>query len=120
MLCERCGEETSEVFSHAGMKLCEDCFIELHSVPKTCDPLSVRSARITRKATGQSGLEGLLPVQRDIYLFLKEKGKATRPEVAQKFNLSPQELEKHCAVLRHCELVRGYKDGAAVYLTTMQ
>jgi len=32
-------------------------------------------------------------------------------------NLKPEELEQQFAVLRHCELVRAFKEGGKVYLT---
>ncbi len=121
MICSHCQQEIpeKEAFDHGGQIFCEDCYVELISVPKTCNPMSVRSALLTRQAQGQSGPEGLLPLQKEIYTFLKEQGQATREEVSRHFGLAPKELEKHFAVLRHCELARGFKDGNTVYLTTM-
>ena len=121
MICEQCQQELpeEEAFKHAGKTVCEDCYVDLVSVPKTCDPMAVRSARLTRELQGQTGEDGLLPIQKQIYSFLKEQGQATREEIAEQFELSPKELEKHFAVLRHCELARGFKEGQTVYLTTM-
>ena len=120
MQCEKC-EGTipeEEVFRHGGKNYCEDCFVELRSVPKTCDPMAVRSARLTREIMGQGGENGLLPLQRQIYQHVKEAGKAKREEITQKFDLSQEELEKHVAVLRHCELIRATKVDGEVYITT--
>ncbi len=121
MHCEKCGVKISEAaqFNHGGKKYCEDCYIEIVSVPKTCDPMAVRSARLTREKFGQKGTEGLLPIQNKIYSYLKERGKATREQVGQEFGLDEKELEKHFAVLRHCELVKGYKEGNVIYMTLM-
>ncbi|NLA26797.1 MAG: hypothetical protein GX878_05320 [Firmicutes bacterium] len=121
MSCEKCGMKISEAekFDHGGKKYCEDCYIEIVSVPKTCDPMAVRSARLTRERFGQKGTEGLLPIQNKIYSYLKERGRATREQVGQEFGLHEKELEKHFAVLRHCELVKGYKEGKVIYMTLM-
>lgn len=121
MLCEKCGSEISggDVYNHGGHNYCEDCYMEVVSVPKTCDPMAVRSARLSREKSGQMGTEGLLPIQKEIYNYLQKHGKATREEVAQEFNLGPKDLEKHTAVLRHCELVKGLKEGNKIYLTLM-
>ena len=122
MLCEKCGMEISEkeeVFRYAGRNYCEDCYLEAISVPKACDPMAVRSARLTRERLGQTGTEGLLPVQKNIYNYLHEHAKATKEQLAQLFKLEPKELEKHLAILRHCELVKGRKEGNTIYMTLM-
>ncbi|MDO9534844.1 MAG: helix-turn-helix domain-containing protein [Bacillota bacterium] len=120
MFCDICGKEVpeAEVEYHAELKLCEDCFVEALSVPKACNPMAVRSARITRENQGQQGTAGLLPIQEEICRYVKEKKQTTRPDVCKHFNLSPKELEKHFVVLRHCELVRAFKEGNEIYLTT--
>ncbi len=121
MLCEKCGMELSEeeVFKHAGQILCEDCYIEAASELKTCDPMAVRSARLTRDKLGQTGTEGLLPVQKKIYEYLQTHGRATREQIAEEFKMEQKELEKHFSVLRHCELVKGMKEGKTIYMTLM-
>lgn len=122
MICDLCKQDFAEdeMIDHGGEKLCEDCHVEALSVPKTCNPMSVRSARITRENLGQKGAAGLLPIQEQIYNYIREKKQVARDEAAQAFNLSQKELEKHFAVLRHCELVRGFKEGNKVYLTTFE
>lgn len=121
MLCEKCGEKISEgeMFKHSGQNLCEDCYLEIISVPKACDPLAVRSARMTREKLGQEGTAGLLPVQKGIYEYLQERVRATKEEISAAFNIDQKELEKHLAVLRHCELVRGMKEEGKIYMTLM-
>lgn len=121
MFCEKCGVKVqeTEAFRHGGRNLCEDCYVEIISVPKTCDPMAVRSARLTREMLGQKGLEGLLPIQKKIYNYIKERGEVKREDLVKEFALDPKELEKHFSVLRHCELVRGFKKGDQIYLTLM-
>lgn len=118
MRCTQCGQSVpeGENYSHAGKELCEDCYLEAVSIPKTCDLLSVRAARVDRESRGIKGEEGLLPIQKEIFIFVKEKQKVTREEIAGRFNLSPKELEKHFAVLRQGELAKANKEGNTVYL----
>ncbi|MGB4504061.1 MAG: winged helix-turn-helix domain-containing protein [Syntrophaceticus sp.] len=121
MRCEKCQVEVAkeEAFQHGGQTLCEDCYIETISRPQPCDPGAVSAAKAARELQGQKGLEGLTPVQKKIYNYLKEKGKATQAELAEYMQMSPDELQGHFAVLRHCELARGCKEGNKVYFTLM-
>ena len=122
MLCDICRKNfpENEIVNYAGKNVCEDCQVESLSVPKTCNPMSVRSARIARENLGQKGTAGLLPIQEKIYEYLKQEKKVPREKLARELNLSPKELETHFAVLRHCELARGFKEGNEIYLTTFE
>lgn len=85
--------------------------------PKACDPLAVASALSVRKQLGQSDAQGLTEQQKKIYLAIEEKSKITKDELVATLNLKPEVLESEFAVLRHCELVRAYKQDSIVYLT---
>ena len=119
MKCESCNIEISEaeVFRKGARNLCEDCFVEEKSVPRTCDPMAVRSAKLTRESQGQAGAEGLMPLQKEIYDLIKEKGKIKPEELMERFKLSPQDFQKNFAVLRHCELCRMTKEDGEVFAT---
>lgn len=122
MICERCKEtipEGDDVFDHYGKKLCEDCYIGAVQPPRSCDPTAVHSATVTRNLLGQTGTEGLTPLQRRIYDLIKENGKILREELMSSFELPPWEMEKQMAVLRHCELIRACKEDGKIYVTTM-
>ncbi|HHW40424.1 MAG TPA: hypothetical protein GXX19_04600 [Syntrophomonadaceae bacterium] len=121
MICEKCRAEVSEddIYEHGGRKLCEDCYIAALHRPQPCDPGAVSAARASRELQGHKGAQGLTPVQKKIYDYLKEKGKATRQEVAEYMGLPWEDIERDFAVLRHCELVRAFKDGNEVFLTLM-
>ncbi len=80
---------------------------------KPCDPWAVYLA--TQHSSGPKG-EGLTPSQKEIYEFIKNKGKATAAEVMKNFHITQRDLESVVAILRHCELVRGQKEGDKVYL----
>ncbi|MDN5376447.1 MAG: hypothetical protein PWQ39_1488 [Thermacetogenium sp.] len=121
MRCEKCQADVpeDEIYGHAGMKLCEDCYIAALTRPQPCDPGAVSAARTARELQGQKGTDGLTPLQKKIYDYLKEKGKATREEIAGALGISPEELQNNFAVLRHCELARACKEGNTIYLTLM-
>ncbi len=84
--------------------------------PKVCDPLAVASTLSIRKQLGQSGTDGLTDLQKQIYSTVVERSKVSRDELQALLKLTPQELEQQFALLRHCELLRAFKEGTTVYL----
>ena len=118
MKCQRCNREiTADTsFAHLGQILCDDCYMDARSPNKACDPWAVYSATRTRETSGLSGLAGLTSLQRDIYSFIKDNGRVTPEDVKSRFKLSPRDLENQFATLRHCELVKGQKDGNRVFI----
>ncbi len=90
--------------------------MDVRSPAKLCDPWAVYSATRTRETAGMSGAEGLNSLHQAIYNFIKIRGKVTPEEVITKFNITPKDLQNQIATLRHCELVKGSKDGQDIYL----
>lgn len=122
MICERCQDPIpeGEQFDHMGKTLCEDCYIEAIEPPRTCDVTAVYSAKVARKQAGQVGTEGLTELQTDIYNYIKAEGPVTHEQIMTKFKLAKWQLEKNFAVLRHCELVRGFRQDGKVFVTIWQ
>jgi recombinational DNA repair protein (RecF pathway) len=118
MKCDRCGRtlKKADSYSHFGETLCEDCYLDIRLGVKGCDPWAVHSATRFRENSGIVGAEGLNKWQKEIYELVKNRGKATLKEVKEDLELSDQELQKHLATLRHCELIKGHKEGHTVYL----
>jgi hypothetical protein len=116
--CQRCQRDVpeDETYSYLSETLCDDCYMDVMSPAKACDPWAVYSATRTRQSAGLSGVEGLTDEQKDICEFIKDRGKVTAAEVMARFSMSQRELEKVVATLRHCELVRGQKERDKVYL----
>jgi hypothetical protein len=116
--CQNCGKEVAEdeVFATGGKTLCEDCYIDVGHRIRVCDPWGERSKKIFRESHGLEGTDGLTDLQKEIYEFIRARGKATRQEIAEKFNLPPTELENQFAILRHCQLLKGKKEGDTVYI----
>jgi len=119
MKCSKCAGDIAagENFTHLGETLCEDCYITVRQNIQVCDPIAVRSATRIREKKGISGTDGLTDIQKTVYDFIKSRGEVTREEIMEGLNLSRQEMESHFAVLRHCELVRGFKRGDDYYIT---
>ncbi|HSO63365.1 MAG TPA: hypothetical protein VLR50_20185 [Desulfobacterales bacterium] len=107
MKCARCeasiieGEERE----HLGRILCEDCYMDTLSPAKTCDPWAVHSAKSFGK--NLDGKFELTELQRKILEILKETGGAPPEHLIERLNISPMDLEREIAALRHMEKVRG-------------
>jgi hypothetical protein len=119
MQCDRCGVilKEGEPFDFHGKVLCEDCYFYETNPPKACDPMAVAAALSIRKQLRQSGTTGLTELQRQICGVIEQRGKITREELLKIINITQEELERQFAILRHCELIRGFKEGNKVYLT---
>jgi hypothetical protein len=119
MKCNRCDLSLSEGESYDfhGETVCEDCYMTLTNPPKACDPMAVASALSVRKQLGQEGSQGLSDLQKKIYSLIEEKGKITKHELSALVGIKPEQLEREFAVLRHCELIRAFKEGHDIYLT---
>jgi recombinational DNA repair protein (RecF pathway) len=116
--CSRCGREVSkdDSYQHLGEILCEDCYIDIRSPAKACDPWAVYAATRSRETHGLKGTEGLTELQKAIYEFVRGKGKVTREQLMENLGLTEAELQTQLATLRHCELVKGHKEDDRVYL----
>ncbi len=118
MKCNRCGSDITErdSYTYRGETLCEDCYLDIRLEVKACDPWAVYSATRSRESANFKETVGLTDLQKEIYALVKRKGKVTREEVIENLNVSEQELQTQLATLRHCELVKGHKEGDKIYL----
>ncbi len=118
MKCQKCQRDIpeNESYTHLGETLCDDCYMDVRSPAKSCDPWAVYSATRTRETAGLTGAEGLNTLQQAIYTYIKDRGKVTPDEVITRFNITPQDLQNQIATLRHCELVKGHKEGSNIFL----
>ena len=116
--CQGCGCQVPEddCLTSEGKTLCEDCYMDAGQRIRVCDPWGERSKLIFRESHGLAGTEGLTDLQKRMYEFIKARGKATREELEKELDLKPREMENEFAILRHCQLLKGKKEGDAVYL----
>ncbi len=117
MQCQRCQRNVAaeDSFEHLGQVLCEDCYLDVRSPNRTCDPWAVYAASRTRQRDADP-TAGLTDLQQAIYTFVKDRGKATGEEIMTQFRLSPRDMQNQFATLRHCELLKGRKEGETVYI----
>ena len=116
--CQNCGKDLAEdeVFATGGKTLCEDCYIVVGQRIRVCDPWGERSKKVFRESHGLTGTDGLTDLQKEIYEFIQIKGKVTMPELVERFGLPQADMENQFAILRHCQLLKGKKEGDSVYL----
>ena len=115
--CARCCKEIEkqQCYEHQGKVFCEDCYMDILSPPKACDPWAVHSAQTFLK--GKDKLSTLTPLQLSVVNYLKKKGEATLEELIQNLNLTEKELRREFAVLRHMEVLRATKkEGKILYI----
>ena len=104
--------EKHECYEHQGKVFCEDCYMDILSPMKACDPWAVHSAQTFLK--GKDKLSTLTPLQLNIVNYLKGKGEATLEEMMDNLNLIEEELRREFAVLRHMEILKATKKGEKI------
>ncbi len=93
-----------------GQVLCEDCYMDLLSPPRACDPWAVHSAKTFLK-NGSSEIN-LSPVQQKILEILQDEGPQEGKDLCGRLQIKDTDLERDIAALRHMEKIRGeLKDG---------
>jgi hypothetical protein len=119
MKCDRCSAaiEPGEERDHSGQTLCEDCYMDVLSPVRACDPWAVHSAKSFEQHTGGSAT--LTPIQSEILRILEETGGIERAELLKRLEgrLTPPQMEREFATLRHMEKARGEKRGGKVFIT---
>ena len=107
MKCERCHDviPEGEEREHYGRVLCEDCYMDVLSPLKACDPWAVHSAGSFSK--GESHVPHLTENQQKILDLLKEKGPTEPKTLLMALRIKETDLVRELATLRHMEKVRG-------------
>lgn len=118
MQCERCDiviEEGEEMELH-GQTLCEDCYMDLLSPLKACDPWAVHSAKTFLKEQGHE--PQLNQLQQKILELLSLEGPIEPGNLSERLQIKYADIERELASLRHMEKVRGeLKDGKRLVRT---
>ncbi len=102
---ENCGieiEEGEERIFH-GRILCEDCYIDALSPPRTCDPWAVRSASLAKSSGETTELRGL---QEKIVGLITKHGGLSLAELVVELGVRQGDVEREIASLRHMEKIR--------------
>lgn len=100
-LCHRCRKplEEAEARTHAGETLCEDCYMDVLSPPRTCDPWAVFTASRLKE-------QRLSPCGEKIVGRVRLEPRPTFEELMQITGLEAKALEREIAALRHAELIK--------------
>jgi hypothetical protein len=112
MQCERCKNVIPEgdQMELRGQVLCEDCYMDLLSPPRACDPWAVHSAKTFLKS-GSYKLN-LSLIQKKILEILQNEGPQEITDLCERLQIKVTDLERDTAALRHMEKIRGeLKDG---------
>jgi len=112
MKCDRCGSliQKGEEMKYHEQILCEDCYMDVLSPARACDPWAVYTAK------SLSGKEAMFnEIQARILKILEDTG-GTEPDVlTELLHIKSSDLEREIAALRHMEKVRArMKDGKKV------
>ena len=107
MRCEKCDDiiPEGEEKEHYGRILCEDCYMDVLSPLKACDPWAVHSAGSFSK--DESHGPHLTDNQQKILDILKDKGPTEPKTLSEILRMKETDLERDLATLRHLEKVRG-------------
>lgn len=117
MKCGRCGREVApeEALPRGDGHLCEDCLMTVLSPAKACDPWAVKMAKGSLPSAGD-GSGSLRGLEKRLFDLVCAEGKVPKADLARVLEVSPEEVERAFAVLRHMELLRGERgaDGAVL------
>ncbi len=113
MQCVKCGESipAGEERELHGRTLCEDCYMDGLSPPRTCDPWAVHSAKSFLQQA-PAGKTQLTPRQERILGILRETGGIEPKDLSARLQVSLPDLEREIAALRHMEKLRGALKGS--------
>ena len=104
--CTNCKEQIKpgEGKKLHGQTFCEDCFMDVFSPPRTCDPWAVRSATMTQ---GVPQIQSVNEIQGRILKILAATGGIELHTLAKELKMKPSDVERQVAALVHMKKVRG-------------
>jgi recombinational DNA repair protein (RecF pathway) len=113
--CAKCGKkkEKQQCYEYHGNVFCEDCYMDILSPMKACDPWAVHSAQAFLQ--GKDKISTLTSLQLNIVNYLKGKGEAIIEEMMGNLKLPEGELRREFTVLRHMEVVKATKKGDKIF-----
>jgi ribosome-binding protein aMBF1 (putative translation factor) len=121
MNCEKCGCEIpeDEEMDFKGRTVCEDCYMDILSPTRACDPWAVHSAKNMGELPGD-GPPQMTDTQKKILRTLREAGGLTLSDLSTRIELPERDTERELATLRHMEKIGGeIRDDKKRYLFAM-
>ncbi len=116
MKCERCKTVVTEGEKRAlhGQTLCEDCYMDLLSPLRVCDPWAVHSAKSFVKE--EAAVLKLTAVQQKIIEILQNEGPQEPENLCERLKIKKTDIERDIAALRHMEKIRGELMGGKKFI----
>jgi hypothetical protein len=113
--CAKCGKEIEkdQCYEYRGRVYCEDCYMDILSPPKACDPWAIHAAKTFLKEKDKFSL--LTPRQRQIVDWLKARSESTPEEIMKDLIISEEELRREFVVLRHMEILGATKKEGKIF-----
>ena len=107
MKCDRCKSNVPEGEQRAlhGQILCEDCYMDLLSPLRACDPWAVHSAKTFVKE--EAAVLKLTTIQQQIVDILQNEGPQESENLCKRLHVKETDIERDIAALRHMEKIRG-------------
>lgn len=118
MQCSRCHKEITEsqAYVNKGKVYCEDCLMDIGLSGRECDPWATYVDHRTREQTGEKGIESLTELEKKVYNFVKEKGKATHAEAMKALKMTETELQLQLIPMLHADIMKEKSEGREQYL----
>lgn len=109
MNCSNCGSSISQEDKreHAGKIICEDCYLDIVSTMRPCDPWATHSAKSFEQKVNVG--EILTPRQKQIMDILCQVNGLELRDILLKLdeNISEKDLQRELSTLRHMEKIGG-------------
>ncbi len=108
MECHRCHRQLSEeqAYVYQGRVFCEDCLMDTGLSMRECDPWATYVDKRSRVQPGMKAAESLTEPERELYEFIRARGRVSRQEVIDGLGISETELKVQLVPLMHGDLVK--------------
>ncbi len=122
MQCSRCGKGLTESQSYVnqGKIYCEDCLMDIGLNTRQCDPWATWVDNREGAQEGQKGTDWLSAGEKQVYDFIKRRGRVTRAEVGRELKMTATELQLQLLPMFHAEVVKERSEGGEQYLVTLK
>jgi len=122
MQCSHCHKEITEsqAYVNKGKVYCEDCLMDIGLSGQECDPWATYVDHRTREQAGEKGTAGLTEMEKKVYDFVKEKGKATRVETMKALKMTETELQLQLIPMLHADIMKEKSEGREQYLVIIE
>ncbi len=117
MICDKCSDmiEKNEERNHKSEILCEDCYLDILTPVKSCEPWAEYNAR----AFSGDSVESLTDIQKEIINVLKKNSNSETRTIHEKMRteIPYSEFERNFSTLKNMGKFKGEKRDGVLYLS---